>query len=222
MARSEWEEGEIVLPSAAWAEFKAAIRDAVNKSSEERLALALRIHEHMEKSHRGLKGYAFEEAARKFVDSNNRSSYYMPPRFSEDDIREAISAVSNDKGRLRKPLKKDFPLHGNNATSFRDGEASLHFDNEKRKVVWQVSENNHACRDARESALGKAFFTALGKVKWTRGTGGRIWGNDEYNQESGSHYEGGGGSYNKGTFGPDVPKPTGYSSTFNTYPRLRW
>jgi len=48
--------------------------------------------------------------------------------------------------------------------------------------------------------MGNAFFRALGQVVWTRGTGGEIVGNDEYNRESKA--SGDGGNFTKQTFGP--------------------
>lgn len=203
MSRYEWEKGEFVIPSAFWAEFKAKVRDAVNASSRERMALALKIHAHMAGNHRSLRGYELCEEARRYVGTIDRASAYVPPRYSEADIFAAIESIQNEAGRLRKPLKKDFPVHGNNVASFRDQDCYLEFDNETRKVTWEVFENNHACDAARDSALGKAFFEALRAVRWTRGSGGRIWGNDEYNADSGRGYAGGGGSYNKMTYGPD-------------------
>jgi len=110
--------------------------------------------------------------------------------------------------KVRKPRKNMFPVYGNTATTFHDTNCSVHFDNERRVAVWNVPENNRACEDARAGNIGKAFRASLAKVKWTRGSGGTIVGNDEYNRDAGRDYEGGGGSYVVERFGPDVKMPS--------------
>lgn len=83
-------------------------------------------------------------------------------------------------------------------------DATILFDPKKRTVLWSVEENNHACDRARENPVAKAFFSLLGAVSWTRGTGGEIVGNDEYNQDS--RDGGGGGNYSKLNYGPQTKK----------------
>lgn len=82
------------------------------------------------------------------------------------------------------------------------GESSISFD--KRVVVWSVPENNHAREHGRTHPLARVLFETLGSVRWTRGTGGDIVGNDEYNRDS--RDEGGGGNYVLTRFGPE-PTP---------------
>jgi hypothetical protein len=47
---------------------------------------------------------------------------------------------------------------------------------------------------------GAIFFAALGKIKWTRSSGGFATGNDEYNQDN--TYSGGGANYVTFSYGP--------------------
>jgi hypothetical protein len=63
-----------------------------------------------------------------------------------------------------------------------------------------VPSNNHACETARRHPVAAAFFAALGRVRWTRGSGGEIVGNDEYNRDV--DYEGGGANYVVDRYGP--------------------
>lgn len=217
MSRYEWEKGEFIIPSAEWASFKAAIRDAVNKQNAAMFEAARQLHAYVtlnsktRPSHMDLRDVAW-----KGVDQISKGGYHGT-RFTGTEQGVIVDSVISEKWpngyhqrsvlKLKKPLKKDFPQHGNNVNSFRSGECEVSFDNATRKVFWNVSENNHAVDDARESALGKALFARLGKVAWTRGTGGSVYGNDEYNQDAGRYGAGGGASYTKERFGPDVPKP---------------
>lgn len=205
MARYEHERGEFTIPSTEWAGFKKQLREAVNRTSEKRFHLAIKVYTHLKSAK--IKPSAAAEEARRFIEREDRGSFYTGSRFTDEDICEAIeAAVKTDwqtkRTKIRKPLKKDFPTAGNNVDHLEDGEASISFDNKTRRVVWNVPENNHACDTARESSLGKALFSALKSVKWTRTTGGSILGNDEYNRDA--DYEGGGGNYVKERFGCDA------------------
>jgi hypothetical protein len=82
------------------------------------------------------------------------------------------------------------------------GETRIEFDG--RKVTWSVPENNHACEHAREHLLARTLFDLLARVQWTRGSGGTITGNNEYNQDS--RDAGGGGNYVVQEFGPKMPR----------------
>jgi len=211
MSRYEWEKGEFKLPSAEWAGFKASIREAVNRSNTAKYEAAVKVHEQLVTSLKGKRGVDPWQAAWEIAAGMGTGhGIYRQPTFAEDDVNDIVSAVVDRKwsgnklvAKVRKPQKKQFPQHGNNVTELRSSECSLHFDNETRTATWRVEENNHSCDRARESVLGRALFKALDKVNWTRGTGGRIWGNDEYNRDSGRDYEGGGASYSKESYGPE-------------------
>ena len=103
-----------------------------------------------------------------------------------------------------RPLKKDFPKLTNKTTQIDNDDCTVVFNDKTHTVSWSVQENNHAVENARESILGQAFFSALRKIKWTRGSGGELVGNDEYNQDDCS--SGGGANYTKAHYGPKGEK----------------
>lgn len=106
--------------------------------------------------------------------------------------------------KLRKPQKKDFPIAGNNVTSFQADDCSLTFDNDAKTIRWQVYENNHAREHAKATVLGTTFYNLMDKITWVRGTGGQIVGNDEYNRDS--DHAGGGANYVVATFSAEEQK----------------
>jgi len=212
MSCNDWEKGEIVIPSAEWAAFKARIREALNKASERQFELATKLHAHLTSpavKDRKLKGYELYNAAEDYVrKAAERPSSFSPARYTNEDATLALRAVVDRSYsqktvtvKVKAPRKNAFPKYGNNVVTFQGDEHVLHLDNETRTAKWGVHENNRACETARESAIGRAFFSSLDKIKnWTRGSGGKIIGNDEYNQDH--THEGGGANYVKDSYPP--------------------
>jgi len=108
---------------------------------------------------------------------------------------------------MKKPLKKDYAHHPLSKSFVVEGvDWYLCLDNETRTLDWRVSENNHACRDAHQVPFVKRVFEALADTRFSRGNGGIIQGNDEYNRDCGSganypkfKYEAKPGQYQKPT-----------------------
>jgi hypothetical protein len=106
--------------------------------------------------------------------------------------------------RPTKPKRKDAKFLGKRVESVGLTDATISFGDDGRTVTWAVHENNHACEYARAHPVARAFFAALGRVEWKRGSGGEIVGNDEYNRDD--KHEGGGANFVKESFGPNVKK----------------
>lgn len=104
----------------------------------------------------------------------------------------------------RRVLRKDIAWANSTTLSFGFSEVRITFDRAKRTVEWSVDENNRARERARRHPLSVAFFAALDRVTWTRGSGGQIVGNDEYNRDSMA--AGGGGNYVIDEYGPKHPR----------------
>lgn len=91
-----------------------------------------------------------------------------------------------DRKTTKLPKKKDFHKATTATTSFSvsGGEAYIQLDADTRTVTWEVSENNHAIEYANDDPMARIFWAALGQVNWTRGTGGRLWGSNEYDRDA--------------------------------------
>lgn len=124
-----------------------------------------------------------------------------------DEIFDAIFPYQQVEGkgfvRSRKPKspkRLQFKPLKMSANSIPVGhEAGIGFDRQRRVVTWEVGENNHSVERAHEHHTGKEFFRRLARVNWTRGTGGEIVGNDEYNRDNDN--AGGGANYVTQRFG---------------------
>lgn len=190
MSCYEWENGTIRIPSKEWASLKKKVREAWNDLQERAHSTALEIWNDVKT------GTPYERALRK----RNRPLYSRAlytsdpkkplPHEVEWKIRDSIFRGKRGN-KVYKPRKKDFPKKTNRDTLFIRGDWAIRFNNEAKNVIWDVSENNRARDHARRDPVVQAFFKALSLVEWTRGSGGKIVGNDEYNRES--TYEGGGG-----------------------------
>lgn len=222
MSCYEWEAGTIKIPSAEWAGTKASIREAVNKRHEALFLVAEASYKELIEKMPGFKAqvaaktmsnHNIERKAYDIIDgqleTHARRSNRRVDQGDNYEIFNKIVVTHNPKTykpitpKLRKPLKKDFPIHNGSVNHLDDGDCSVTFDNDTRSIRWDVPENNHAVDNAREGTLGKAFFGAMKKITWTRESGGQILGNDEYNRDAGRDYDGGGGTLTKATFGKE-------------------
>jgi len=186
MSCYEWSYGEIILPSSEFSRVRKAMQDAMHAKWKK----------------------AFEDSQRfwKSLTPRQKSDW--------DEFRKALNARRFDLDTMwlidpghrrqekpRRVLQSDVDWPTNRTTEFHESDLSLSFKRETRTLVFSVGENNHAREHADNTALAKAFYEEMGKVRWTHGTGGVILGNDEYTRESGRAYEGGGGSYVVAAYG---------------------
>lgn len=113
---------------------------------------------------------------------------------------DSATRGSWEPGSPRRVLQTDMDYPTNRTTTFHCDGATIAFDRETSSVHWDVGENNRAVESAHSTALAQVLFEELSKVAWTRGTGGVLSGNDEYNREA--QYAGGGANYVTIGFGP--------------------
>lgn len=233
MSCYEWEEGQWKFPCAEYSKFKRTLREAYNRMQDRKLTVALDVYAKLLLAGKGKRNFDFKAALddmrynmRQSVYSNSEAEQYgrcidnsmftdRVPMTAEDCKQRGIPLGPNGEAhpnsfkyvsrkKPRKPRKNDFPHATNKTGRFNGGEFDISFNDKTRQVIWSVDENNHSCDRAHEHPLAKEFFKALNGVNWTRGTGGSIVGNDEYNRDS--RDSGGGGNFNKGTWGPKEQK----------------
>jgi hypothetical protein len=174
-----WESGDIVIPAGQWASVKKSIRDRVNKSLDRDYESAVRYYEKTLAVGKGKRKFDHGDALVNIL-MNDRS---LPESYGMEKMLNVLYPHGVNEAKPKRPLKKDFPYYTNKDKVFEDIGCRVSFDDKYRTLTWSVPENNHAVETAHETPLGKAVFDTLKKVRWTRGSGGTIIGNDEYNKD---------------------------------------
>lgn len=214
MSCNEWEEGTIKLPTAEFARVRKALEDA-DRTRKERVFAQTQVF------WKGLPRKAqtnpkeYESAAYDFTEklgrstSRDRYGYQSdgPDADLADDLRDALqlpyawdpATQKRVDPKPKRVLPADMKYPTNRTTTFHADDASIYFTKDT-STAWSVGENNHAVEHAREQPIAQVFFDELRKVRWTRGTGGIITGNNEYNQEN--REAGGGGNTTNQGLGP--------------------
>lgn len=213
MSKYGWEKGQIKLSTAEFPQFKTKFLAVCRAQIDSDYLELVRLHTALVKKGKGQRNFDFRQGLfdllrQQQVGYSYRAEFVF--KFLDEDFlledkllspREKV--VKNKPASIvmvpKKPLRKELPTLTSKSTDVYGTNCTISLDSKTRTVSWSVNENNHAVENARESWLGQVFFKLLDEVKWTRGTGGAIWGNDEYNRDADTD---GGGNYITTTFGP--------------------
>lgn len=217
MSCNEWERGTIKLPSSEFARLRKAVEDA-DRTRKERVFAQTQAYwkgltrkQQTDSTEYDSAQHVFANRMQASVGSGGRFGYAAegPDAEIAGDVEEALTLdrrYSNEPpyrlivGKPKRVLAADMKYPTNRSTVFGAGEGQISFEKDTSSVTWAVGENNHAVEHARENPLAQVFFAEMAKVRWTRGTGGVIVGNNEYNRED-RESGGGGNTCNQG-FGP--------------------
>lgn len=201
MSRYEWEAGTLTLPSAAVPTVKAALRSAALEFRAE-IENEVRACRNAFTSRSATKWAAHKDAWIDKLCDRGQNRWHTTRTMSDDSI-SLIDQLLRRLDTVRNPTAADFDAvlgakPTSRTTRFTADEATVTIAG--RTLHWSTGDNNHAVAHARNSWLGLALFKALGAVTWTRGTGGALVGNDEYNQEASGAGEA--SNYVTATYGP--------------------
>jgi hypothetical protein len=191
MSKYGWERGEIKLSTK---EFGSVRRDMIafhNERSARLFSRAQHLYVNLKELGKGKRGYDFHASLESML-TNGSMRLSVMDIDGGDEIMNSIFPYEQVEGkgyvrsrRPKAPKRSQFnPLKTNSDRVPVGDEAGIGFDRKRRVVIWSVADNNHSVERAHENSTGKAFFSRLGRVVWTRGTGGEIVGNDEYNQDA--------------------------------------
>lgn len=210
MAGYEWEQGTIALPSAEYAKVRQAVQQADTAHKEQVFALTQEFWKGLSRKQQA-DPRAYRQAGHEFIAKQDvdRQREYRYGRSSESeairdnllmDLSEALNLDGRPGENPARVVKADMAFPTNRTTSFNPGYGQMSFDKKAGTVEWYVEENKNAVDKAHSHPVAEAFFDAIDKVAWTRGTGGVFTGNDEYRSDD--HSEGGGENYVTSAFGP--------------------
>lgn len=196
MSCYEWESGAIVLPTAA----VPGLRKALNAAAAEYREL---VCEQVAAVWDGVKALPPGKRADAIPNCVEVPFTGTAAKQRAHALMDAQCLVKYLGGRkpTRAQIEKVRPAPTARTRTWRESEFQLDLDG--RTLQWEVSENNHARDEAEETILQRAALRYLATVTWTRGSGGDLIGNDEYNCCDRS--AGGGGNYVTRSFGPGKP-----------------
>lgn len=211
MSRYDWERGTIKLSVKEFTKFRQDLVAAYNTALAEDFDTLVKLGETLKALGKGKRNFDFSAALSAELAKTERIGWGTVPvvKLALIDIDDVSYRLLTKERKVATLKKKDFKgvTVGAKHTSFpppgspaRDEDGTLTLDPTAKTVTWDVSENNHACERAAESFIGKFFYKAMGKVVWTRDTGGVITGNDEYNQDCDG--PGDAANYIKHAYGP--------------------
>ena len=191
MSCYNWEAGTIQLPKSQFAKIRKQFINDYNDIKEREFEACKRLRQYALDKAKGKRGFDFHQ-----------EMFDNAKRFGVSD--ESVYAMINGTKRPRAMTRKAIGFANSKTMSFSlDGEGSVSFDKERKTISYDVWENNRAVERARETAVGRLFFNTMRKVNWTRGSGGTLYGNDEYNKHE-SYGGSGGGNYITEQFGKNV------------------
>ncbi len=211
MSHYDWERGTLKLSVKEFTKFRQNLVAAYNAALAEDFDTLVKLGEKLKALGKGKRNFDFSAALNAELAKTERIGWGTAPvvKLRLIDIDDVCYRLLTKEKKVATLKKKDFAgvTVGAKHTTFpppaslaRGCDGSLTLDPTQKTVTWSVSENNHACERAAESFFGKFFYKAMGKIEWTRDTGGVISGNDEYNREGDG--PGDAANYIKHAYGP--------------------
>jgi hypothetical protein len=189
MSCIEWQTGEVLLPTAALTTVKKALREAANKLHEQAQFAAHDFWDNYAQHTRSQRLYSerLETYMRARVTGGSYYGASAHPSTFEYPLSEHLrwlleEACSHPHKLTHAEVERYFPRANSRSERFRVGEGHISF--EGRTLKWSTGHNKNVVEEFAAHPLGVALFKTLREIKWTRGSGGRSWGSDEYAEDA--------------------------------------
>lgn len=182
-----WESGTIVLPSVAVKPLRDKLNATLNANRTALWVAAKLVSAQLRKSR-------MKESHRvPFVIGDAIAAAGV--RLSESQLEDLHNVIVIGSGPAGYAAALDRAVGAKGTSSTNSwtvgGGASITLDG--RNLRWEVRNNDRSVERAHAHPLGATLFRQLDRITWTRGTGGELIGNDEYNQDN--QDSGGGANY---------------------------
>lgn len=197
MTNNERASGTITLPAAAVAPFRRAVNTAANRLHEEVLASAKAAHANIKTRSPKL----YEQAVHQWTDKAYRETHVSAHTATVRELTHMILLGLATKPHA--PTRADVDRYITRATNRTGDWHGMQWGITLEGRTLTISyDGNHSADAFAEHPVSAAAMTALSAVKWTRGTGGVLWYNSEYNEGPSGNSWGGGDRISE-AWGPD-------------------
>ena len=206
MSRYEWESGKIILPAKAAYPFKKQLTEYLNNEIDRMFTVSQEAFANISSKFKEHRNVDFRKGFRREIVNLLKRSYSQDCAFELyleyfGDLDKLF--FKSDPTRLT-PVKPTRTLFAqkiilNKPFFYKSRHGNFSIEIKERVLHWQVPENHLAVQFAREHPVAIEVFELLRNVKWTLRSGGKIFGNDEYNRAF--HYIPSGANYVNESFG---------------------
>ena len=182
MSCYEGEQGSIIIPSAQWAKFKKAVRNAWNTWQDENYKEAMKMWEAVSRDESDETAHYKYQAVRAQARNARSFRMYVEDNLNWCRIEELMFGAR--RTHFHKPRKTWFPKVTNRTKRLRYDDWVIVFNDNSREVRWFVDWNNHAIERSRAHPAPCKMFYMLNHTKWTGKSGGTITSDNEYNRDA--------------------------------------
>lgn len=188
MGHWEWERGDFKLPTSEFARVRNAVAAADRATKEQIFDLSQTFWKSLTpKQKRDAVEYG--KAANSFISVtmgktvDSRPGTYLGSVFSAEVIEGLDFSLTTMNGRYSGTPKRllaseaDYP--NNRTLKFSGHDVDVTFDKTTSSVVYGIHQDRHTIENAYGSAILIALKSELRSMRWTRGTGGTVNGDNE-------------------------------------------
>ena len=179
MGHWEWERGDFKLPTSEFARVRNAVAGADRKQKEA-------VFEKTQVFWKGLKPKQ-KNSLDEYRDAAGKA---FPDYRGVDGAtqRALLQVIHRDDQKPKRVLQADMEYPTNKTLVFHGDDVDIVFDRSATSATYETSDNRHTIENAHSSPILYTLMDNIREMRWTRGTGGRVWSDNEYAQDARKEY----------------------------------